>query len=78
MTNKKTKTTKKTKEEPLLVLSDLVENSKEDYAIIIGCLVESGLYSQYERELELKKYNLPIKASITQTEFDEIIKLLGV
>ena len=78
MTKKTTKKEEVVTEEPLLILSDLVENSDKDYSIIVGCLVEAGLYEQFEQEMEYKQYNLPVKASITQKEFDKIIKKLGV
>lgn len=79
MAKSKTTTNKKTEEkEELRILSDLVAESTKDYSVIIGCLVESNLYEQYNMELELKSKNLPVKPTITEKEFNKIIKLLGV
>lgn len=74
--NKETKKT--TKKEDLKVLYELVQESDKDFGVIVGCLVEAGLYTQYLNEVKAKKHNLPIAPSITEKEFNEIIKLLGV
>ena len=78
MAKSKTSKNKTEDKEELLILSDLVTESNKDYSIIIGCFVEAGLYEQYNKELELKSQNLPVEPTITQKEFDKIIKLLGV
>lgn len=76
MTNEKKTRAKEKKAKKKFVLYDLVNESDKDYSILVGCLVEAGLYQQYLKETVNASYNLKNKATITKDEFEKITKLL--
>ncbi len=70
MTKKKTAKT----DEPKKTLLELVLESPIRYASIIMNLSREGLLGQLEEEKEKHSYGLPIKPSMTQSEFDKIME----
>ncbi len=73
MTKKSEEKTKKENNSPKKILYELVEESKIEEHKIMGALGKAGLIEQYENE-KLKYNRFNIEPTLTQAEFDKILK----
>lgn len=73
MTKKAEEKTKKENNSPKKILYELVKESEIEEHKIMGALGKAGLIEQYEDE-QLKYNRFDIEPTLTQTEFDKILK----
>ena len=73
MTKKSEEKTKKENNSPKKILYELVEESKIEEHKIMGALGKAGLIEQYVDE-KSKFGRFDIEPSLTQAEFDKILK----
>lgn len=71
-TTKETSSTKKTGKQE--TLTQLIEQSNYKYPIILGALVDNGLYDKYLAEKENERLGLPNETQLTSTEFNKLIE----
>lgn len=70
---KEAKPKKQAKEEKYTILR-LVQQSKEDEAVIVGALANNHLLSDYYKEQEDKSKGFDITPTLTEKEFKKIIE----
>lgn len=73
MTKKAEEKTKKENNSPKKILYELVKESKIEEHKIMGALGKAGLIEQYEDE-KIKFRRFDIEPTLTQAEFDKILK----
>lgn len=73
MTKKAEEKTKKENNSPKKILYELVKESKIEEHKIMGALGKAGLIEQYEDE-KIKFSRFDIEPTLTQAEFDKILK----
>lgn len=73
MTKKVEDKTKKEKNSPKKILYELVKESEIEEHKIMGALGKAGLIEQYETE-KVKYNRFDIEPTVTQDEFDKILK----